>query len=458
MSDSGAIRFVADMVGASETAGKLQSLGGAFGSFGKQTDTATASMDKAEKQTKSLGASTKEIGLSFSAAAANMVNLAFQYDDLEKRELKVEKAHKAVMDAEITLSTARLRLQELTEKGTATDEEYEKAQLQLQSAQDGLRIKTEQLAITQGDLSQAQTQFALSVLPTVFSSVQAVSTGITALRGITAGLSMTQGATRMSTLLLAPALGGLGAGGTAAGAGMTAAGHGARFLQIAMGPVGWVMIAVGAAFAAVATNAFGIRDAINDLGRAIGEALPFFKPLLEVLGQVGSFLFPETEESTKEMASTFDTEFEGVQTAFADTAGAAESGTNDIIAATDQMGKDAPKGFGELSRAAREAADDVEEEAERVKDAARSMFGSFSSGSTKTVPNPIGDPIVQTDPGFGSFSQADIRMMGGVNYTPPKTIIPNWNYTPPPVHVTVKLNDRVLVEAVATAESKKIGA
>jgi hypothetical protein len=64
--------------------------------------------------------------------------------------------------------------------------------------------------------------------------------------------------------------------------------------MLAMGPIGWILMGVGTVLALIATNAFGVRDAINAMGKAIGDALPFLKPVLEFLGAAGNAIFGET--------------------------------------------------------------------------------------------------------------------------------------------------------------------
>ena len=46
----------------------------------------------------------------------------------------------------------------------------------------------------------------------------------------------------------------------------------------------------GAAVAAFATNTLGLRDAINGLGVALGKAVPFLKPILDLMGGLGKFV------------------------------------------------------------------------------------------------------------------------------------------------------------------------
>lgn len=286
MSSSGQapIDFVARMVGDAETAGKLQSLGGAFGNFGKQADSAAGSMNKAERSTKSIGSAMKDSALSFSAAAANITNLAFQYGDLEKSQQRVEKAESTLLSSEASLAAAKVTLGNLVKRGITDGAAYESAQLRVASSQERLRVATTDVTIAQGDLEEANVRFAMSVLPTVLSSVTAVTQGINAFKGTSLAAAIGTRTLGASSLLLAPTLGASGAAATGASFGFRAMAGGIRTALLALGPVGWAITGVSIAATLLATNAFGIRDAFVSTGKAIHEFInQYFKPLGDLI-------------------------------------------------------------------------------------------------------------------------------------------------------------------------------
>ena len=85
-----------------------------------------------------------------------------------------------------------------------------------------------------------------------------------------------------------------------AGTGIKGVGTASRLAQLAMGPVGLILIGIGTVLTLVATNAFGVRDAFNSFGKALGDTFPFLKPLLDLIkGLAGAMglLGPESEKA-----------------------------------------------------------------------------------------------------------------------------------------------------------------
>ena len=81
-----------------------------------------------------------------------------------------------------------------------------------------------------------------------------------------------------------------------------------KLLHFALGPVGLILIGIGTALALVATNAFGIRDRFNEFGKALGDALPFLRPVLELIkGLAGALgiLGPESAAAKKGLGKAF---------------------------------------------------------------------------------------------------------------------------------------------------------
>lgn len=308
------LSFLAQITGDTEVANKVRNLGGAMSNFGKQADTAAGQTENVGKANVRLVSNMKDTALSFSAAAASVTSLYFQYDGLQKVQLRVGEAENMLTKARGTAIGAQRSLEALEAKGITTGAQYEQARLKLAGAQEDLRLKTEKLSIAQGDLSQAQTQFALTVVPTVISAGTSLANGLK-------NIDFSAVGARISTLLLgttsASTAGmltttGIASGGAATG--IRGVGTASRFTQLAMGPFGWIMIGIGTALTLVATNAFGVRDAIYGLGKAIGDAVPFLKPFLELLGQAGQILFPETEAQAAEMNAGISSDMSALAT------------------------------------------------------------------------------------------------------------------------------------------------
>ena len=66
-----------------------------------------------------------------------------------------------------------------------------------------------------------------------------------------------------------------------------AASKGSSFLKV-IGPIGIALGVATAAFLAIKNNVFGFRDALNDLGEAVGKAVPGLKPFLDLIKGLGA--------------------------------------------------------------------------------------------------------------------------------------------------------------------------
>lgn len=268
------IAFVFQVQGDAEAKSRIQSVGGAFQNFGK---TAQATSQQTQVVTRDF----KMAALGMTAAASSAIGLYFQFDNLQKSQLRVEKAEKAVTTAQARLISSQQTLKEMVEKGITTGGDYEAAVLRNKAAQDQLDIATQQLTISQGDNTQAQLQFALQVVPTVITAATSVVGALSAITGANTAVGASAG------------IGSLGLKGFALAF---------KSLMLAMGPIGWILLGIGTVLTLIATNAFGVRDAINALGKAIGDALPFLRPILDFLGYVGTALFGETDAMKAEKA------------------------------------------------------------------------------------------------------------------------------------------------------------
>lgn len=89
-------------------------------------------------------------------------------------------------------------------------------------------------------------------------------------------------------------------------------GGASKGLLITLGPILVVIIVIGAILALVQTNAFGFRDALNAVGKAVGDALPFLRPFLELIKSIFSALLGITGEGALDIGAAF----EGITTQF----------------------------------------------------------------------------------------------------------------------------------------------
>ncbi|GEM_PF-2640171 len=290
------IDFEMQVEGDEEVKSKFGSVGKAAEDLGKKTDTAGSAASKA--RTNYLDAARGIADVSASA-----FQLWQNFDDLEKVETRIAEAEKRVDTARAGLLGAQEKLTKLVVSGTTSGTEYEKAALRMSAAEKELSLAQERVQETQEDLSEAHTSFALSVAP---ASLSAVS-------GLTSVVQMfgkSQVLANFATALSGKIHAGAGAGALAQAAGTfkaTIATKGltlaTKLFHLAMGPVGLIILGVSTAIGLFATNAFGLRDSVNKMGEAIGNAIPILKPLLDTLAGIAETIFPQ-EEATKSLGDT----------------------------------------------------------------------------------------------------------------------------------------------------------
>lgn len=209
------------------------------------------------------------VGSAFTGLVANIgtfsmsiVNLMRQYRDLEDTQIAVDRTAKKLQASQLALSDAEDKAAEIKKKNGKNSEEYARALEKVDIAEQNVAINTDlhnEALEAQGDAYQ---NFYLSIIPNVVSAVGILVGTFTSLRAASLGASN-------------------GIGGVGGGLGG---------LVTKLGPIGLILGAITAAIIAIKTNAFGFRDFINDIGVRLGNALPFLKPFLDFLTNVGVIL------------------------------------------------------------------------------------------------------------------------------------------------------------------------
>ncbi|MEM3160349.1 MAG: hypothetical protein QXJ74_06160 [Nitrososphaera sp.] len=374
MSAGAPIAFDFQVRGDAEAKNKIQGLGGAL----SQLD---ASAGKAAQSAAVVERNYSQAALGLSAAVASGANLYFQFDNLQKVQLRAETATKNVTAAEATLASSRATLNNLTAKGITAGDQFEAATLRLKSAQEQLTIAQQREQIAIGDVSQAQTQFALSILPSVFAGVSGVTSAMKAL-GITMDL------TRLKTLITGPPMltlaGTLGGTGTAA----TGASVGLGILRRAMDfvsahPLLLPMTALATVFTLVATNAFGLRDALDSFGKKVEEVFPAIKPVFDFFRWVAATLFPDAAKEASALQTQYDQQFSAMAKTVEGSAGAQNTALTGLTDTFDQTQKSASNSMANLAASVDVQASNIVASANRARDAIGSI-GGLPSGVAPT--------------------------------------------------------------------------
>ena len=186
----------------------------------------------------------------------------------------------AIANAELAVAKAKREHEDATRKVTQTEKD---AALAMQKSKDAANL----LKVAEGDLKEAQAQFYTGLLPMVAT----LGGSFAPMMALSAKRTNEFGATLPAA--------------TKGVHGMSAA---SKLLHFALGPIGLILIGIGTALALVATNAFGIRDRFNEFGKALGDALPFLRPVLELIKGLGGalgILGPESAAAKKNLGKAF---------------------------------------------------------------------------------------------------------------------------------------------------------
>lgn len=200
----------------------------------------------------------------------------------------------------------------------------------LEDGQEGTREYnrvTSELQQAQAAMTRQQTIYNLSLQDTYFFIGAIVAQSIpTAVRGVAklteimsksekgfgAITDLIKGKTTGAIVSLAEKTGLLPVVFTSAGT--SANTFGMALKALALNPFTIAIVAATTALSLFVTNAFGFRDAVYGIGKAIGDAVPFLKPLLEGMKAVGDFIvtsfggqIPEAMAESTKSVNDFNT-------------------------------------------------------------------------------------------------------------------------------------------------------
>lgn len=219
---------------------------------------------------------TKKFGTAITGLAGIMtqgvgagIQLFNMYDSIGDAQVQVTNKSNRLSKAQEAEGKARDKLNSLMKSGTATTQEIAAAQLDLEQATKAVAVKENDLENAQETLNQTMAEFAKNILPLIIQTVGGTISSITLLKGSFLGA---------------------GTAGVKGSEGVSFFGKAVGKLPALMGPIGIVLAGVGAAMALIGTNAFGVRDALDGLGKAIGEMFPILKPVLEGIRSFGEMM------------------------------------------------------------------------------------------------------------------------------------------------------------------------
>ncbi len=266
----------------------------------------------------------------------------------------------------------------------------------MEQAQASLQISKETLSQKEGDLQQAQIGFALQVVPTVISAVSSVM-------GAHAGL--------VGSHIM------VGTSGTAAAGGIKAVGLASKAAQLMMGPIGWILIGVGSALAIVATNTFGVRDAMDSWAKSVEKSFPFLKPVFDFFRSIADVISGETKPSINSLAEN--------------------TGMNFTLMGNeaDMLSADYLKAMNDIIKANQDMSASVQDETDKAKKSIQELYEEMKKGPFRKQDGTVDvqkayESLKTPSLGFGPPSTFSV---GGMLANPRANVVPQ----PLPVNPTV---------------------
>ena len=215
---------------------------------------------KAAGGMKSFGSAIGGIATGLAATATGIVNMSRAYADLEDAQLGVNNAFKTQQVKLKSLEEAEQKLAKLRDDENATSQDIADAERDIGIARLAVTNATNNLGEAEEDQQRAYQDFYMNMIPTSLGIIGTLTTALTAMK--TASIGGAGGFSQLSA--------------------------GSKLLKV--GLVALPLAAIAAAFIAIRTNMFGVRDALDQLGARIGAAIPGLVPFLNWIKDLGTAL------------------------------------------------------------------------------------------------------------------------------------------------------------------------
>ncbi|GIU71571.1 MAG: hypothetical protein KatS3mg003_1050 [Candidatus Nitrosocaldaceae archaeon] len=233
----------------------------------ESTNTSTTNLESRTQRLKSafngLSSSLKSNALGLTTVASSALSLYNAYDNLGSQEIAVQKVADALEAKKVALARAQEKVNKLVQEGKTNTAEYQIALEDLRVKEQQVKTAEDDLADKMDDLSRAKLQFALSVIPTVVSSIGTLN-GVLGSTGLTGALS------KIPSMLNAVKI--------------------ASISAFITNPVGLALIGISALVTALVFNIGGLRDAFINAGKTIWDFIKtYLSPLASIIEGIAGF-------------------------------------------------------------------------------------------------------------------------------------------------------------------------
>lgn len=278
------IQIGVSVVGATEAASQLQSLGTTVADTGNKAATAGSRFG-------TFSAALKSQAGSITAVVGSGVMLFNMFDSLADAQNRVNATNVGIERANLRVAKAQDTLNAAIAKYGPNSSQAAQAAQALSIAVGRQEIAMEAGKNASQDMGRAMANVAQNIIPGLVTAVASAAQVISALKGVNISSVFSSVGTAATS-----AIGGLKAFGVALVAALSS-----HPILIA------ATVALAAAFILLRTNAFGVTDRLNELGVAIGKAASPLIPFLNALkegGRLVGIVGTETEAASKKVAGS----------------------------------------------------------------------------------------------------------------------------------------------------------
>jgi hypothetical protein len=224
--------------GISQATGQIQGLG----------DAAQQTQTKAKSSGMGVGQAFQFVALNAFNLASSLIQTKRSYEDLGKAENAQKNKRSAVIVATNNLKKAEISLAVARQKGDPA--RIAKAELTLENAKIRVGKATANEKLGQIELNRAHEDFYLNIIPNVISGLGTIFGLFQVMQGVGGIKGLISGFAKLA-------------------------------LPIAI---------ISGIFLAIKTNFLGVRDALTNLGKDLGNQVPALKPFLNILESIGELL------------------------------------------------------------------------------------------------------------------------------------------------------------------------
>lgn len=269
----------------------------------------TNSMDRSSAAIQNLGDRSAAAAIRFQTMTQGMLNLSTaaaqtytSISNLARAENQIAQSTVSVARARDQLAILEFKLNAERNKAAPNAEKIALIEQKLGTARADLAVKTDKLKLAEGNLLDVQILFVSSIANTMVSSLQTIKMlkdqhvvatikQIYHERLVNDAIYRTNGSIAVQQGFLARGIPLLSAttratiAQTYAQVSLTAA---IRATMVALGPLGWAIIGIGAAYTAYETNVLGVKDAINGFLGISNEEIGVLHEVQSSLDEAGN--------------------------------------------------------------------------------------------------------------------------------------------------------------------------